>query len=765
MLTTLILAMLISEYVVEAQQEMSLRRGLGMTSSEPGPREDGKSNKSAADAQSVAQAGSPPAAATTGGVPKPPAKFARSATTGMTAAEFERMASGAADEADALRAARIPRNARHDLRPGPGSHRTRPFLSGSDHSFLNKAASTVPTRRQLGKQLLRERGLDPHKMYTVTDRYPTGEDVPGGGESQVEHQMALIDILLDDQIVKAPVLFRTKPAELNDMPDLDALFEAEFDLHVEEAAVSAYHEAWHKLAAAGVHQADKSTIYSVYATDKHAREMTNMRQALGVFGRGDPGQPGTLGQILEVENGGARRFFAIVPGHRDMVISLPSDPDERDDWLKLNARLFFGDSFQRVASETDISLKPSKSNIGVKKALRRSTHEIIDEALSPLEALARGETDLEQLIHLFRDLTIPFYEVIRQLREGNYGTAVVYFGLELIPYVGAAGKRMVKVVSKGRKAWNKFGDARKLVSQVDDAENVKRLPGQQSHNLARNADEVSHSGGRHEGGMPDKPNAGGAAPRHDPKPDARRGGDGGHRRPQRQQQRQQARDAGGDEILDTPSESVRTFADGPPAPRSPQVEQDLTEITNLMNSDSVLQSHLAEPREKCAYVVGRVVSRLRSKGYQTRVRGMFLWSSPSHDVRYNMPNNHFVVLAKKGDGPEYAVDVTAGQFQKFGIDSAIIDTEEAWARKYSGATSAGVIKYKDFDNYRLANGEFGVWRAALPTDDLGEGISLLAAPAWYRNQKRTNSAQRLAGSSRRLKRRRYRLGRNRHGAS
>lgn len=174
-----------------------------------------------------------------------------------------------------------------------------------------------------------------------------------------------------------------------------------------------------------------------------------------------------------------------------------------------------------------------------------------------------------------------------------------------------------------------------------------------------------------------------------------------------------------------PAEFIRSFQENSLTSYPPAVHDELRQLGRLTRSDGRFQHYFNSPKERCAAALEPVSLVLKDAGYQTRVRGMYLWSSALD----KMPANHFMVLAKKS-GEQYAVDVTAGQFRNLGLVDGIIKTEEDWARTFHEAAKGRLIKYKDFDTAAAAKKEFHPMKAIASTDIL-DNATLLTNPVWY----------------------------------
>lgn len=377
---------------------------------------------------------------------------------------------------------------------------------------------------------------------------------------------------------------------------------------------------------------------------------------------------GQQGYLLKITKGGEARYFALSNKLCGLVAPVPSDEAGRNAWLAQHADLFFEAGAQNtMLPAASYSARPHKEGLDAHSAVQESALDIVSHAILPLKDQAFGETNLEAAIHLARSAILPYYEAGRELSDGEIKEALKAAGLETLVLAGG------RVIKGGAQSF---------------AKGVRKALGK-GRSLLKGA-KATRSG---------LPTGVGTA----------RSGSLKH----------------------ATSEVVRTFRAGVQELRSPSVTKDLKEIGALVKGDRQIQKFLSCPKEGCEAALEPVIAALKGAGYETRVRGMYLWSNANIDA----PKNHFLVLAKKG-GVEYAVDVTAGQFSEFGFSGALINTEETWARTLHDAAKRTLIKYRDFNTPQAARSAFHPLKAVGPTDAL-EGSIILSSPRWYGVAKKT----------------------------
>ncbi len=517
--------------------------------------------------------------------------------------------------------------------------------------------------------------------------------------------MSRIDVYLDDQISVFPFFHRDVPDEIKKLPDLNKLFDQRFSEYVGEVAASFSEAVSDKLSQMGIAAGDDASILTV-----HGRVMASKG---GHFEMLYP--RGQQGYLLKITQGGEPRYFALSNKLCGLVAPVPADEAGRNAWLAQHADLFFEAGVQNtMLPAASYSARPHKEGLDANSAVQESALDIVSHAILPLKDEAFGETDLEAAIHLARSAILPYYEAGRELSDGEIKEALKSAGLETLVL---AGGRVIKggaqTLTKGvRKAFGKGKSALKgAADAVGDALGRRAGPGGRSGK----ASGLSTGLGSVRSGR----------------------------------------------LKHASSEVVRTFRVGAQELRSPSVTKDLKEIGALVKGDRQIQKFLSCPKEGCEAALEPVIAALKGAGYETRVRGMYLWSNANIDA----PKNHFLVLAKK-DGVEYAVDVTAGQFSEFGFSGALIDTEEAWARTLHDAARRTLIKYRDFNTPQAARSAFHPLKAVGPTDAL-EGSIILSSPRWYGVAKKTveiyKVIDRKSGIYRKARVTRYHVTRQRKG--
>ena len=188
-----------------------------------------------------------------------------------------------------------------------------------------------------------------------------------------------------------------------------------------------------------------ATLYHVTGRRKPS---LNLRSGQGSAIKGE------LGTIVKLA-GTTTRYFAIVPHHPEMVIPVP-DPDSGHEWRAWMAstgrQLFFSDPGMFPSGSTFSTVAEDPANIAhpshtLRGAVFHTINPIIAGTMRHMTELVTHETPAEKVLNRILGF-IPFYDVAKSFKEGEYKKAIVFLGFELIPYVGKGAKILFKATFK-----------------------------------------------------------------------------------------------------------------------------------------------------------------------------------------------------------------------------------------------------------------------------------------------------------------------------
>ncbi|WP_172566104.1 RHS repeat-associated core domain-containing protein [Vibrio navarrensis] len=154
-------------------------------------------------------------------------------------------------------------------------------------------------------------------------------------------------------------------------------------------------------------------------------------------------------------------------------------------------------------------------------------------------------------------------------------------------------------------------------------------------------------------------------------------------------------------------------------------------ISNLIESDSIIQSFINEPSEKCEAAASHVSQILRKNEITHQVRGMYMWAKANDD----MPMNHFVTVASIG-GDRIVIDPTIAQFSA--SSPSRVSTEHDWSVDFSNLNTTKAIGYRDFPSSQQAKSRFSTATSVEPFGQ--DDLTFINKPSWYDRGERNVAA-------------------------
>lgn len=140
--------------------------------------------------------------------------------------------------------------------------------------------------------------------------------------------------------------------------------------------------------------------------------------------------------------------------------------------------------------------------------------------------------------------------------------------------------------------------------------------------------------------------------------------------------------------------------------------------------------YIAQPKENCANAAVKMSEALRYLGYtDVKVVELGIWN---YAARNDAPTNHYVVMAKK-DGIEIVVDVTAGQFSKYGFLGPIVTTKNDWIYQWQQGIAdypRVLVKMAPL-NGGISTSPFNLNSPFVDAKKTVPGGVLLQSPDWY----------------------------------
>lgn len=187
----------------------------------------------------------------------------------------------------------------------------------------------------------------------------------------------------------------------------------------------------------------------------------------------------------------------------------------------------------------------------------------------------------------------------------------------------------------------------------------------------------------------------------------------------------------------------KTYNDLTPA------EKKCIQDTNLILQTSMSSDYVTstmKPKKNSAHAAKSARYILQQNGFtDVRIVEMGIW--PNGRVA-TTPTNHYVVIAKKSD-TEIVVDLTAGQFERYGFTGPVIDTRNNWISRWQQE-----MKSKPRTLVKLApvtgSVDTSTFSSFTPYNDARKTVpdgELIQSPAWYQNANLAVNPERRAVSS------------------
>lgn len=552
-------------------------------------------------------------------------------------------------------------------------------VTDEPQNFIEQTVGNVLTRPELITHKLLDAGLDPFRNVTVR----RSEAAPWMLKT-VPLLQAVLEGVHNAAWVGGPYsLERIKSS----IPEANDLFYGYIHSHIAEASRDLKGLVLTKLYLNGVDVENAATVHRVRFVNNAFHERAG----------GTHSSP--YGYLLEVEAAEGKRFFAVVPRHKEEIVwSLPADAAERSDWVKANRHLFTSDPFERFLQVESVDTYDD-----VVEAVETMSKSIMEAVLKPLKISYYQETVLEES-GKWLAWVIPFAEAVSAIKRGEFWEAFVYAAVDLYLLGAQNGVSGLAKAVKATTRWlgkttvrrmGKFTIRQMIATGKKDAVR-KALKAAVETKL----DDVSKQAVQKSGGPIEKLS------------------------------NSAVRNAAEDAVEQVIEEAVNPVARGVSRTLASQID----ELNDLIIKDKTLAKYIARPKEQCEAALADVILTLQNAGYTTEVRAMEVWSNglsaiiPKERLHYQ-PITHFIVLARKQSG-KVAVDVTAGQFWRQGINGPIIASLDEWRDIFVRAFPNYYIRYQDVSSSAVALRIVHPGSIKKITDGIEGGFDVLNNPSW-----------------------------------
>ncbi len=321
-------------------------------------------------------------------------------------------------------------------------------------SVLQEMIEGTPQRPKVSDRLLKKANIDPDSNCTVIV-YPVNR-LNGRQQSEPQQvQMTCRQAHLEKDVDGWVAQRRVAPA-LEGVASAKEVFDRAFDLHLtySTSAIARTLEEGYK--EKNVDLESDTAILSICVSRKDPMLA------------GAPVGCGHLGHLHRVTTAGEAQHYAIVPNQCNEVQSVPNDPDELIDWIKINWHLFFRAPLIDPDGPLQVVVEKVKEGLTLADAIDESARRIVNDVFSPLRTIFEAPTSFETWTHVLNDLTFPLYGTLRALEKGDYEEAV-------LSGVFDAATLVVPAARAGRGGWLMIKLARKLPGGLSKAAKLKHL--------------------------------------------------------------------------------------------------------------------------------------------------------------------------------------------------------------------------------------------------------------------------------------------------
>ncbi|WP_206956386.1 hypothetical protein [Trinickia acidisoli] len=213
-----------------------------------------------------------------------------------------------------------------------------------------------------------------------------------------------------------------------------------------------------RLAAFGINDDDTATLKRVYARGRVNANIGALQDRV----------TGDLGSIIEVEKNGEIQRFAVVPHNPDLIVRISANHEQWQRWMKETGKTLFFKNPGTLPAHVHFFIdkverdKHDRRNPSAFYAVEDILKPIVENTVQHMSNLVTNETPFEEAMHTIVGLYIPYYDFGRATLQGDFKSAYLFLGFELIPYGAEGAKLLVKASFRGAR----LGSASRTI--VDD---------------------------------------------------------------------------------------------------------------------------------------------------------------------------------------------------------------------------------------------------------------------------------------------------------
>ncbi|HVW50050.1 MAG TPA: hypothetical protein VHC91_06545 [Trinickia sp.] len=324
--------------------------------------------------------------------------------------------------------------------------------------YMRKAISSVQSFEQVAAFALKRAGYNPHENLPVAIIHITGGidvsgSVPAG--TRQETTRTPIEILQHfcttdrgglDILGESP----TARKLIGEIRTMEKKGENFFEKKgVEQIKWRTIHDGidvfMEKLADFGINRSDKAKFYHV--------EMRGRRTEFGAAESNH--HRAELGSIIETQKDGETQRYAIVPHHPNLVFKVPTDPAGFRSWMTLvGTRLLYRDPSALPANPRFVTTLVEQAGSHrldtVRTAVKHTLHPIIGNTVKKMADLVTRESTFTEAFNTILGCYIPFWDAGRAIYQGDYKSAAIFVGFEIVPYLNKFKKWVFKTNYVGK---------------------------------------------------------------------------------------------------------------------------------------------------------------------------------------------------------------------------------------------------------------------------------------------------------------------------
>jgi hypothetical protein len=314
-------------------------------------------------------------------------------------------------------------------------------------TLLNQIMGNIVTREELGKFLMKMKGVDPYALFNHTRR-------PFFASAEKEQKPG-IHLYIHSQKTEWLVRNYYSP-EIEALPPLDDIFFNMIDsliIQAQENITCALGRAARRTGYPSHGRGGTYTLKTIRVQEFISRERTLIDTT-------------SIGYILDVDDHdlGRHEAFVIAPAHHPPLIRIPLDETGQKSWLHRHLHLFFNTNNKSKNRPWKVTTDTSKQYTNIYSAINDAAKNLASNIVNAFKDEAFGETDRERLVN-YLQWHVPFYAAWIAYKRHEYTEAVVRTVLDVITLAGgplARGLKSAGIILKSGRLVNLSKHVKKI---------------------------------------------------------------------------------------------------------------------------------------------------------------------------------------------------------------------------------------------------------------------------------------------------------------